>query len=168
MKLFAWILFIGLCINAGAIIFSYIMSFFLDATKGKNYLGELDLSALKLYSNVHHAVVLLLLIIVAVLKVYIVYYVLQIFRKLKLDNPFNKTIASYISGISLTAFYIAASMILLKIYAHWLTQNGLTMTTLEEFTGSTREYIFFGAIIYTISLVFKRGIEMQTESELTI
>ena len=57
------------------------------------------------------------------------------------------------------------SSIFWKIYAYYLSQaTGIQLPA----TSTGDEYIFMAGILYIVSQIFKRGIEMQEENQLTV
>jgi hypothetical protein len=46
--------------------------------------------------------------------------------------------------------------------------QGLTFPRLFEHINSGDTFIFFAGILFFISILFKKGIELQTENDLTI
>ena len=79
-------------------------------------------------------------------------------------HPFTEAVSEQLSKIS----YVAVSAGLLAYIAQghtkWLTKSGMD---LSENWGSG-EFLFLAGIIFIIAQIFKRGIELQTENELTI
>jgi len=53
-------------------------------------------------------------------------------------------------------------------YCDWLTKKGVTFPDLQPVLSGAGEFLLLGAIIFIIAQVFKRGIEIQTENELTV
>jgi hypothetical protein len=54
-------------------------------------------------------------------------------------------------------------------YTEWLTTQGVQMPPIENLgLGGADVWMFMGVILYVIAQIFKRGIEIQTENELTI
>ena len=70
--------------------------------------------------------------------------------------------------ISYVALEIGIFAILIKAYCKWLTKNGITITNFNDFIGGGAGFLFMAGIVFVIGQIFKRGIEMQSENELTI
>lgn len=167
MQVLTWFIFIGLCIKTGAILISFFVSEFINPAAAINlYLG-LNLSSLKEFSNMHYSIIVLLTIMLSVLKAFMFYVVIKIFLKLNLVQPFSTDVSLLIKRISYVALVIGLLGVIATEYAKWLTKQGVSLNALPENTGGA-EYLFFAGIIFIISLVFKRGIEIQTENELTV
>ena len=168
MHIIIWVVFFGVCIKTGAILYSFIVSLFFNPEGAKNLHMGLNLSALYHYSREHYISVVMYLIVISALKAYICYLVIKIFLKINLIKPFSKYISSLISRISHVAIWIGALALIAGGYSQWLENKGAMMPDLKDYAGSAAEFLFFGGIIFIISLVFKRGIEIQTENELTV
>ncbi|MDR2235774.1 MAG: DUF2975 domain-containing protein [Chryseobacterium sp.] len=170
MNVISWIIFIGACINAGALTFSYIMTAVNPEAAKNLYKGisfyELYQSDPQMYFRA-----LTVIIFLACYKAYLAYFVVKIFLKLNLAAPFSEEIRKLITKISYAA--LAIGLISLIAESYFFDQDsvrtGITpLTNLHEFIGSGDEYLFFGGIIFIIAQVFKRGMELQSENELTI
>jgi len=168
MKVLSWIAFFGLCIKTGALAITFFVSEFINPIASKNlYLG-LNLSNLKQFSNLHYSAIILLLIFLTALKAYMIYLVIRIFLKLNLMNPFSTDVALLIKRISYVALATGALAMMATQYGQWLSKKGVELNGLTEFVDSGAAFLFFAGIIFIISLVFKKGIEIQTENELTV
>ncbi len=168
MKVLTWLVFLGLCIKTGALIISFFVSEFINPLASKNlYLG-FDLSNLKQFSNGHYSAMVLLIIVLSALKALMFYHVIKFFLRLNLMNPFSPDVAFLIKKISYVAFAIGTLAMIAIQYSRWLSKNGVVFTGLMEFIDSGAAFLFFSGIIFIISLVFKKGIEIQTENELTV
>lgn len=159
-----WIVFIGLCMKAGAILISFIISLFVNAAGAQNlYLG-LDLSELYVVNKPYYIVIVLLLIILTVLKSLIAYFAVKFFLKFNLAKPFSKEFASLFIKISYISLGTGILAIIANEFSSWILNHGVNIPI--NWAGS--EILFFAGIIYLLALIFKKGIEMQNEKELTI
>ena len=164
LKIVSWVLFIGLCIYAGTILTSFTISLFANSEAAKDlYLG-MDLSQLQSYSTGHYIALMSLLITLAALKAYLFFQVVKIISKVNLVHPFTADISRLISKISSIALQIGITAIISDGYAKWLMKKGLSFTYED---GGT-EFLLLAAIVFVIAQIFKRGIELQSENELTI
>lgn len=164
MKLVSWIIFIGLCIETGAILISTLICLFVNPEAATNvYLGS-DLSGLYRTNQSYFLNIMSLTIALSAIKAYLFYLVVRIFSKINLDNPFSETTAALIARISHIALGLGLISILAQSYAKWLMHRGIQV---EQFWGSS-EFLFMAGIIFIIAQVFKRGIEIQSENDLTI
>ena len=164
MKVASWIIFIGLCIKTGAVTISFLISLLIDPDAAQiPYLG-VDFS--ELYkSNIWYFVnTMSFVIILSGLKSYIFYLVTRIFLRVDFDHPFSALAVSLISRISHAALQIGIVALVAQNYSKWLLHRGVFV---EQNWGSW-DFLFLAGIIFIIALVFKRGIEIQSENELTI
>lgn len=169
LKIISWVLFISLCIQAGSIIFSVIYSSFDPATAQNVYLG-LNLSNLYQANIGHYLLVVSCLIILPILKAYIFYLVVTVFRTVNLESLFEIKLASLIARISNVAFLIWITLIISSTHTGWLTNNGIEISEIytRSHNSGGSEFFFLGMILVVISQIFKRGIEIQSENSLTI
>ncbi len=164
MNLLFWIIFIGLCVKAGSILFSFIFSISVYPEAVTNLYTGVDLSALYRFNIVDYAVIALALAILTGLKAYIGFCVVRIFIELKLDKPFSEGINIIISRISRVALIAAVLAIIAQAYSDWLLARNVTV----PIDWGYAEILFFAGVIYIIALVFRKGIELQSENDLTV
>lgn len=162
-----WLIFAGLCIQAGALIFNFVYSLFRPVATHNLHLG-LDLSALFKQSTAVYSVLFSLVIALSVLKAIVFYFVIKLFTKLKLVKPFTDAVSKLISTISFYAFSVGA----LSYIAHHFTKNlmhkGYDIHVVERYWNDSSAFLMMSAILFAIALIFKKGIELQTENDLTI
>ena len=164
MKVLSWITFIGLCIKTGALLITFCISLFINPEAAQNlYLG-LDLSEIYNSNIWYYVNTLSFVIVLSGLKAYLFYLVIKIFLKINMDQPFNLLMISLIRKISHVALSIGVIAMIAQRYSTWLLHKGLMIP--EEW--GSEEFLFLAGIIFIIGLVFKRGIEIQSENELTI
>lgn len=163
-----WVVFIGLMINAGAIAFSYVLSLFVSKGASNLYEG-LNLSELKQYSTWHYTCIVSFMVALPALKAYLFYLVIRIFSKIDLDHPFSAQMADLILQISHVALGTGIVGIIANGYGQWLSKNGLESTeTLRQHWNGSVEFLLLAGIIFLIAQIFLRGVEIQSEHELTI
>ena len=107
-----------------------------------------------------------LTIAVSALKATIWYVVFDLLTKLKLQTPFSMEVEKKLESIAflLLGVWIVSS-IFWKIYAYYLPQDtGIQLPA----NNNGDEYFFMAGIVYIISQVFKRGIEIEEENQLTV
>jgi hypothetical protein len=165
MNVVFWIVFIGLCIKTGAILTAFCVSLFVNAQGASDlYLG-LNLSELYDFSQYHYISTVSLLIALYGIKAFIAYLVVKIFMKFNFSSPFNNEVTGLISRISHWALEAGVLAMVASGYTKWLTNNqGIAVPI--DWAGE--EILFFAGVLYIVSLVFKKGTELQTETELTV
>ncbi|HMQ00118.1 MAG TPA: DUF2975 domain-containing protein [Cyclobacteriaceae bacterium] len=162
-----WSIFIGLCIKAGAVLFTFIYSLFKPEIAQDLYRG-LNLAALMEQSMWYYISILSLMIVITALKAYIFYLMIRIFIKIDLMHPFSKEVSQLISKIAYVSIEVAVFIIFFNGSIKWLLKRGYELPALESHSGGAFEYLLMGALIYAIAKVFKRGLEIQSENELTV
>ncbi len=164
LKVISWIVYIGLSIATGVLIISFILTLFGNPEVSKDVDLGVDLSSLYAYSKVHFTVLMVIAIILSALKAGLFYKVIQLFSKLDLNHPFSSGVATIILRISHVALEIGILAIIANGYAKWLMKKGISMHLPLE----SNEFLFLAGIIYVLAQIFKKGIELQSENELTI
>ena len=163
MNVLTWIVFIGLLIHAGAIIVSYFFSI-INPEGAKNLYMGLDLFSLRQLDIWKYSFTVFLTITLLGLKGYTAYLVIQILSKINLEHPFTMSVALLIEKVSHIIFGIWVISMLANAYQEWLRQSGLPIS--ENWISG--EFIFLAGVIFIIAQIFKKGIELQSENELTI
>lgn len=162
-----WAIFVGLCIQAGALAFTFVYSFFKPIVAENLYEG-LNLYGLYEQQLWYYAAMVVMLLVIAVLKAYLFYVMIRIFLTINLNHPFSKRVSDLIAEIANVALQIGVWIIFAAASIRWLAKKGYDLPSLGEFTGGAFEYLLLGALIFGISEVFKRGVKLQSENELTI
>jgi hypothetical protein len=168
MQVIAWITFVGICIKTGAMMVSFGISLAVNPDATKNLYEKLNLSNLYNYSIGHYVVFFSMIVALSAFKAYIFYMVIQIFQKINFVNPFSEAVSVLISGIGYIALAIGIGTVFANAYRDWLAQQGVSFPDVQAYLGGGAEFLLLGGIIFMIAEVFKRGIEIQTENELTV
>ncbi len=164
----AWIVFLGLCVKTGAILYSFFVSLAINHEGAKNLYIGLDLSGLYNFDRGHYITVASFIVILSGLKAFLFYLAVKIFLKINLVNPFSEDISLLISRIGYLALGIGILTVIANKYCEWLVKKGVAFPDLQSVLGGAGEFLLLGGIIFIIAQVFKRGIEIQTENELTV
>lgn len=167
----SWIIFIGICIEAGVLICSAILTFTLSPEVAEHIWKEVDLSVLYRYNSEHFLVEMILISIVSVLKAWLFYLIVKLLhdKKLNLSQPFNREVGRFISMLSYLSLGIGLFSFWGVKYSMWLTLRGVNMPDAASLRlGGSDVWLFMGVILLVIAQVFRRGIEIQTENELTV
>lgn len=168
LHIIAWIVFVGLCIKTGAVVISFFVSLFVNPEAAKNLYMGLDLSNLYHYNMAHYVWLLSATILITALKAYIFYLVIKIFLTINLVHPFSEEVYKHITRIGSLSMLIGIMAVLASGYIEWAIKKGVAFPNTESFLGGGGEILLLGAIIFIISKIFKRGIDIQTENELTV
>lgn len=170
LNILAWIIFVVLCVEAGAIIVSSIMWLAMPHNSRHIYKWE-DLSALFEYDKGHFTVLVSIISIATILKAYLFYIVIKLMnnKNLKLSSPFSTEANRFILRGAIFAFFIGFFSKYGVEYAQWLSTKGLPVLDAAALKLDGADvWILMGVILFVIFQVFKRGIELQQENELTV
>lgn len=166
----SWIIFVGLCIEAGGYLTNAVFAIVRPSVV-KYLWHEADLSALLTYGNGHFFTLVLIMSITAILKAWLFYLIISILPtgKLNLSQPFNKAVGRFISRLSYLPFFIGIFSWYGAKYTTWLVQQGVKMPDVQYLRlGGADVWLFMSVTLFIIAQIFKRGIEIQTENELTV
>jgi len=167
----SWIIFIGVCIEAGGFIFNSFYTLVLNPVDAKYFWKEVDLSGLHKYDPGYFFVVTLLMSIVAVLRACIFYLIVKILhdKKLNISKPFNREMGRFIFSVSYLALGLGLFSYWGVKYTEWLVKQGVEMPDIQYLRlGGADVWLFMGVTFLVIAQIFKRGIEIQEENELTV
>ncbi|WP_026450156.1 DUF2975 domain-containing protein [Aequorivita capsosiphonis] len=165
MNVIFWIILVGLCIKTGAILTSFLVSIFVNPEAAKDlYLG-FDLFNIYELGLSSYVKVVSFLIVLTGMKAYLAFLAVKLFMKFDLDHPFNKNVTDVISKIGYFALSIGIVALVADDYTEGIVKRGADISQLDW---GAHEFLFFAGIIYILALVFKRGVEMQEENQLTI
>lgn len=167
LHVIAWLIFVALCIEAGALIVNFVFSVFKPEVVGNLY-QKLDLSILYKQSQLVFYGMYSFVLFISVLKALLFYVVIELLLKLDLTSPFSSFVSNKISKISHYVFSIGILSFIARQIANSLQLQGYQIDKLSQFWVDSSAFILMSAIIYIISVIFKRGIEIQTENELTV
>lgn len=171
LHVLAWIIFLGICIEAGGIIFNTFFSLVINPIGAKNFWMEIDLSSLMNYDKGYFLVVTFIMSIVAFMKALMFYLIVKLFHNKVFDfsHPFNTTLNQFISNLAYLTFGIGVFSIWGMKYAAWLKQRGVDIQSAEDLhIGGSDVWLFMSVILFVLAQIFKRGIEIQTENDLTV
>lgn len=167
LHIVAWLIFVGLSIEAGGLIVNFIFAIFKPEFVGNLY-QKLDLSQMYQQSKPAFYGMYGLAVVIAILKAVLFYLVIMLLLKLDLTNPFSRFVSNKISQISYFTFSIGLLSYIARELTNKLTHQGYQIDKLGQFWVDSSAYIVMAAIIYIISVIFNRGIQLQEENDLTV
>jgi hypothetical protein len=167
IQVVCWLIFIGYCIQSGTLIFNYLFSLFKPIATHNLHLG-LDLSELYLKSKSIYTIIFAVIILISTLKAYLFYTALSLFKTVNLTNPFSENVLIVITKITAITVSIGISSILSHEIGYRLAEKGFNLGVVERYWNDGGGYLAMTAILFVISLIFKKGIELQNENDLTI
>jgi hypothetical protein len=167
LMIVAWIIFVALCIEAGALVVNFIFSIFNPSTVGDLY-QKLDLSRLYQQSQMVFYGMFGFVLFIALLKAYLFYVVISLLHKFDLTKPFSSFVSKQIFQISYITFSIGIFSYIARQTTKYLSIQGYALQDLNQFWVDSQTHIVMAAIIYIIAVIFKKGIELQNENDLTV
>lgn len=163
----AWLIFVGLCIEAGGLIVNFFFSLYKPEVVPNLY-QKLDLTEMYKDSRLAFFGIYSFILTISILKACLFYIVIRLMHKMNLSKPFNTFVARQITLLS----YYTISIGLLSYIARQLTKNlmhhGFVTNSLNQFWADSQAFILMGAIIYIIATIFKKGVDIQNENDLTV
>lgn len=163
----AWIIFVGLCIESGALIVNFVYSLFKPEIVAYLY-EKLDLSDMYARSKWAYFGMYSFIMVISVLKAIMFYIVIRMLMKLDLSKPFSSFVSEQISLISYFTFSIGILSYIARQTAKNLLHRGYEIDQLDRFWVDSQAFILMAAVIYVIATIFKKGIELQNEQDLTV
>ena len=167
LRIVAWLIFVGLSIEAGALIVNFIVSIYNPAFV-KNLYQKLDLSEMYARSSWAFFTMYSFVLAVSILKAVLFYLVILLVTKMNLSAPFNDYVAKKIAQISYYSFSVGLVSYIAQQSAENLMQRGINTEILNQYWGDTEAFILMAAVVYVIATIFKRGIDLQNENDLTV
>ena len=167
LHIVAWVIFVGLCIEAGGLIVNFVFSIYKPEFV-QNLYQKLDLSEMYNRSKWAFFGMYSFILVVAFLKAYLFYTVAMLMHKIDLSKPFNSFVSEQITKISYYTFSIGILSYIARQTAKNLQHHGYVIDNLNEFWADSQAFILMAAVIYVIATIFKKGVEIQNENDLTV
>lgn len=160
-------IFIGLCIEAGGLLVNYIYAIY-NPQSINNLFQKLDLTELYQYNPIDFYLIYSFINSLALLKAVLFYIVVYMLYKMDLKKPFNEFVAMKITNISYITLFIG---LLSYIGQSWIEKQYTGTKFIQNiapFWVDNEAFILMGGVIYIIARIFKSGVELQKENELTV
>ncbi|MDA3613240.1 DUF2975 domain-containing protein [Polluticaenibacter yanchengensis] len=167
LHIVAWVIFVGLCIEAGGLIVNFVFSIYRPELISNLY-QKLDLMEMYHRSKWAFFGMYSFILIVACLKAYLFYIVAMLMHKIDLSKPFNSFVAEQITKVSYCTFSIGILSYIAQQTAKNLEHHGYVIDNLNQFWADSQAFILMAAVIYVIATIFKKGVEIQNENDLTV
>ena len=133
-----------------------------------NLYQKLDLSQMYKDSNMAFFGVYSFILIIAILKATLFYTVIRLMHKMDLSKPFSDFVAKQISLLSYYTLSIGFLSHIARQLVKNLSHHGFVPDNLNQFWADSQAFIIMGAVIYIIAVIFKKGVDIQTENDLTV
>jgi hypothetical protein len=167
LHIVAWVIFVGLCIEAGGLTVNFLCSLFKPEIV-PNLFQKLDLSELYNHSRMSFFSTYSFILTISILKAYLFYLVIRLISKLNLSQPFSSYVAGQITKISYFTFSIGLISNIAQQVANNIQQHGFEVDMLNKYWGDSQAYVLMAAVVYVIATIFSRGVELQNENDLTV
>ena len=162
MYVFVWLAFIGLCIQTGTIIFSYLVSLN-NPEASKNLFDGLNLSEYYNYNITQYSVIVFYKVLLYAVEAYIAFILIKLLKDLDIKNPFNQFVSDLMKNTSISIFILWIIAMIHNTHIQFIgKKQGFEM---ELFSS---DFVFLAAVIFIFTKIVQRGIELQTENDLTI
>ncbi|MFD0964462.1 DUF2975 domain-containing protein [Pseudofulvibacter geojedonensis] len=162
LHIIAWVLCVGIIIKLGGIAISYFASI-ANPEASKNLYNGLNLSAAYQLSFNHYSFMILGKIVLLAIQAYIIFLVARFLKKINYSQPFNSNLLMVLNKINTSIINLWFATILFNIHLIYLKKVYNITYPLASI-----DFILLTVIIFILSSIFKRGIEIQQENELTI
>jgi hypothetical protein len=167
----SWIIFIGVSTEAAGIVFNAIFTLVLNPSNAQFLWKEVDLTVLFKFDPGYFFTETLLMSIVAVMRALLFYLIVKILhdKKLNMSQPFTREMGSFIFIVSYLALGIGMFSLGGVKYTGWLIKLGVKMPDIQYLRlGGADVWLFMGVTLLVIAQIFKRGIDIQEENDLTV
>ena len=163
----AWLIFVGLSIEAGGLMVNFFFSLY-NPEFVQNLYQKLDLTEMYKDSRLAFFGIYSFILTISILKACLFYIVIRLMHTMDLSKPFNTFVARQISQISYYTFSIGLLSYIARQSAKNLMHHGFVTDNLNQFWADSQAFILMGAVIYIIATIFKKGIDIQNENDLTV
>ncbi|SDE87738.1 Protein of unknown function [Dyadobacter soli] len=168
--LFSWIIFVGLSIQAGAFLTNAVFVIVKPAVVDLLW-QEVDLSDLRRHDPQYFFVIVLISGIVSLCKAGMFYLIIHFLltKSVNMAQPFSRVTRGFVLGLCYLTFLIGLFSSMGARYAARYVAQGIKMPDIEQLNlGGADVWIFMAIILFVIAQIFRRGIEIQAENDLTI
>lgn len=163
----AWLIFVGLSIEAGGLIVNFFFSLYKPEFV-QNLYEKLDLSEIYNSSRLAFFGIYSFILTISILKAFLFYIVIRLMQKMDLSKPFSTFVATQIKLISYYTLSIGLLSSIASQFARYLMHHGFVTDNLNRFWTDGQAFILMGAVIYIIATIFKKGVDIQDENDLTV
>lgn len=163
----AWLIFVGLCIEAGGLIVNFFFSLY-NPEFVQNLYQKLDLSEMYNDNKLAFFGIYSFVLIISILKAFLFYIVIKLMHTMDLSKPFTNFVARQISYISYFTVSIGILSYIARKTAENLQHHGYVIDRLNEFWVDNQAFILMAAVIYVIATIFQKGVEIQNDNDLTV
>jgi Ni/Fe-hydrogenase subunit HybB-like protein len=163
----AWLIFVGLSIEAGGLIVNFFFHLY-NPSIVPNLYQKLDLIQMYKESKLAFFGTYSFILIISISKACLFYIVINLMHKMDRIKPFNNFVSIQISLISYFTLSIGLLSYIARHLVNNLTHHGFVPDNINQFWVDSEAFILMGAVIYIIATIFKKGVDIQNENDLTV
>lgn len=163
----AWFIFVGLSIEAGGLLVNFFFSLYKPEFI-QNLYQKLDLMQMYKDSRLAFFGIYSFILIISILKACLFYIVIRLMHKMDLSKPFNSFVSRQILQLSYYTITIGLLSYIARQFVKNLMHHGFVPDNLNQFWADSQAFILMGAVIYIIATIFKKGVDIQNENDLTV
>ncbi|MCC7524798.1 MAG: DUF2975 domain-containing protein [Chitinophagaceae bacterium] len=167
LYIIAWLIFVALSIEAGGLLVNFFFHIY-KPEMVQNLYQKLDLIQMYKESKLAFFGVYSFILIISISKAFLFYIVIHLMHRMDRSKPFSAFVSRQISIIG----YFTLAIGLFNLIARQLVKNlmhyGFVPENINQFWVDSEAFILMGAIIYIIATIFKKGVELQNENDLTV
>lgn len=167
LQVIAWVIFVGLCIEAGGLLVNFFFSLYRPELLPNLY-QKLDLTEMYESSSTAFFSMYGFALVIAILKTVMFYIIVRLMHKLDLSRPFSPYVAKQISRVGTYTFSIGLLSYIARQTANNLQHRNIATGSLAQFWEDSEAYFLMAAVIYIIAIIFKTGVDIQNENDLTV
>lgn len=163
VRIIALVAYIGAIIRVGRIIIPFIMGFinnklWADTGTKLDFLRENHL--------LPYIGLMSFVIITAIIQVQIWEILRAILEEINLNTPFSIKVAKMLENMSYFILSLGVLFIIADLYLKYLAKSiaGLDV----GYFNTNFQFSFAAGIVYVVAQIFKRGVELQEESDFTV
>ncbi len=165
LRIVAWIAFVGSAIIFGLTIATVVISIISPDAK-INFSGiSMNQTELRKTHLIAYLFIFSFTFIWAFLNIQLWKSVKNVLYKINMQKPFSIEVANILEKIGFLLLSIWAVEFISDAYIDYLSKH---IKGIEKGFNVSLFYLFNAGIVYIVSQIFKRGVELQEENELTV
>ena len=171
MKIICWVIFVGLCVEAGGFIVNAFLTHILEGENTNKLWQQANLSGLYKFDAGHFTAMSIFICLVAVMKAVLFYFIIKILsnKNFNSQQPFNIEMQKFINRVAYLSLAIGLFARAGVEYAQFINSKGVVLPDLNRMDIAGADvWLFMGITLLVIAQIFKRGMEIQSENELTV
>lgn len=159
LKYLSWLSFVLLCFVGVNVMVASVLRFISGQEENSNYSG---------LGPMHYLIRESFLIGGIVLTAFLFFQIIKIFRILDLAAPFSEEVGKFIFKISYISFGLSIFKMIAHMHEKYLVNQGFESGMINKYYESAITYLLMACILLLIAQIFKKGIELKNESDLTV